>query len=881
MDDLLAEFLAETSESLAALDLALVRLEQTPGDKPTLALVFRLVHTIKGTCGFLGLPRLERLAHTAESVLVRVRDNEITATPALVSAVLHALDGIRSILAGLAAAGAEPAGDDAALIAELEQGAYAASTPPPASTTQATATHERPAAEPAADTASAGQTIRVEVGVLENLMTMVGELVLTRNQLLQLARGQKNPGVETEPFTAPLQRLSQITADLQEGVMKTRMQPIGQAWNKLPRLVRDLSHDLGKPILLELRGAETELDRQVLELIKDPITHMVRNCADHGLESLAARRAAGKPDAGTISLDAYHESGHIVIEIADDGAGLRLGRIRAQALAQGLTTHSALSAMDDASIMRFILQPGFSTADRVTSVSGRGVGMDVVRTNVERIGGIIEVASTAGRGSRFTLKIPLTLAIVAALIVETAGERFAMPQIGVIELVSVGNAHVERIDNAMVLRLRGRLVPLIRLHDVLALDPPVLRSGEPVAPDPIIPDPIIPDRIIPDPIIVVARIAAAMVGIVVDRVFDTEEIVVKPLAPILRGLSVFGGNTILGDGSVIMILDPGGVARAAGLHGRDIETRAAVAREIATSASLLPMLLVKAGGSLMVVPLSLVARLEQVPREKLERAGDRMVTQYRGRLMPLAPISGALDPARANQSVLVFSDTDRATGRDRAAGLVVDEIVDVIEDELRVQLASSRPGTLGTAIVAGLAVEVIDTGHWLTSVFPDWFLATNTAARPTPRLLVVEDSAFFRQMLVPVLAAEGYEVTAAADAAQAFALRDAGKLFDAIVSDIEMPGLSGLEFARAVRAGTTWRDTPMIALSGRITPNDVAAGREAGFIDYVEKFNRDTLTASLRRCLSSEQPPASAERPASGENPAMRPRGISAEALAA
>ncbi len=530
MDELLAEFLTETGESLAELDLALIKLERAPDDAPTLSLVFRLVHTIKGTCGFLGLPRLERVAHAAENVLVGIRDGEMTPSARVVSVILKALDGIRLILAGLSVAGAEPEGDDAALIAELD--ALTTGEVP-----LATVNPIVEAPEQVGEAAPSGQTIRVGVGALEDLMTMVGELVLARNQLLQLARTRQIAGVDAEHFSGPLQRLSQITSDLQEGVMKTRMQPIGQTWNKLPRLVRDLALELGKPIELIMRGAETELDRQVLELIKDPLTHMVRNSADHGLERLATRRAAAKPETGAITLDAFHEGGHIVIEIADDGAGLPLGRIRAKALARQLTTEAELAGMDDARIARFIFHPGFSTAEKVTAVSGRGVGMDVVKTNVEKIGGTIDVLSTPGQGCKFTLKIPLTLAIVAALVVEAAGERFAMPQMGVVELVrtgadgDTGQGRVEQIGGAMMLRLRGRLLPLVSLAEVLRLEPPRLTTGA-----------------VATPTIVVAKIGAATIGIVVDRVFDTEEIVVKPIASILRDLTVFSGNTILGDG---------------------------------------------------------------------------------------------------------------------------------------------------------------------------------------------------------------------------------------------------------------------------------------------------------------------------------------------
>jgi two-component system, chemotaxis family, sensor kinase CheA len=877
MDDLLADFLTETNENLAELDLALVTLERTPDDAATLALIFRMVHTIKGTCGFLGLPRLERVAHAGESVLGKVRDGAISVTPDMVSLVLMALDRVKAILAGLAATGGEPAGDDAPLIAALEAtaagkpaqaavapAAHAApepvrepapeltqvaqeaaeevpveeeaamSTAPPAAAPQARSA--APDTPVAANVPAATQTIRVTVEVLEDLMTLVSELVLTRNQLLQLARSEEDSG-----FTAPLQRLSHITSDLQEGVMKTRMQPIGNAWNNLPRLVRDLALEMNKKIELVMLGADTELDRQVLELIKDPLTHMVRNSGDHGLETPADRRAAGKSETGHITLNAFHEGGHIIIEVSDDGRGLSADRIRAKVLSQGLATEAELAGMSEGQLRRFIFRAGFSTAAVVTAVSGRGVGMDVVKTNIEKIGGTIDLKSVPGQGTTFVIKIPLTLAIVSALIVQVVGERFAIPQISVVELVraqragsnmgaSASNSVIERINDTPVLRLRDRLLPLVSLADLLALD----AVGDPTG----------------DATIVVVQVGSTMLGIIVDRVFDTEEIVVKPVAPILRHVTMFSGNTILGDGSVIMILDPNGIARATGIGaGGEIRAPAGAAVETVRSGERTAMLLFRAGSvQKMAVPLGLVARLEDIPREKIEISCGAPVTQYRGKLMPLIALSGSIDEEKPHQAVLVFTD------RDRSMGLMVDEIIDVVEDRLEIQLSGARPGLLGTGVVAGHATDVIDTGYWLTLAWKDWFRDVPRAgeANGARRVLVVEDSAFFRQLLVPSLGAAGYHVTAAASAGEALKLRDAGVVFDAILSDIEMPDMSGLEFARAVRQSGAWANLPMIALTGHVEPRDVEAGRDAGFTDYVAKFEREALLASLQQCLSEQ-----------------------------
>jgi len=884
MDDLLADFLTETNESLAELDVALVTLERTPDDADTLSLIFRMVHTIKGTCGFLGLPRLERVAHAAENVLGKVRDRALIVNPAIVSQVLAALDRIKWIVAGLAATGAEPAGDDADLIAQLNAAAAGqkpepagpavvkaaapaepapavAATPeppvqaPPAAAAAAPAVQasEEPARPaPAPDShpamtedapvqatapaagnapAAAAQTIRVTVDVLEDLMTLVSELVLTRNQLLQLARNQEDGG-----FAVPLQRLSHITSDLQEGVMKTRMQPIGNAWNKLPRLVRDLSQELHKKIELTMLGAETELDRQVLELIKDPLTHMVRNSGDHGLENPAERRAAGKPETGHITLNAFHEGGHIILEISDDGRGLAVDRIKAKVVANGLATEGELASMSDQQIQRFIFRAGFSTAATISAVSGRGVGMDVVKTNIEKIGGTVDLKSTPGQGTIFTIKIPLTLAIVSALIVEAGGERFAIPQLSVVELVRArkegeqgagSESVIERINDTPVLRLRDRLLPLVSLTSLLELG--VTASDSSGA------------------YIVVAQVGSSLLGIIVDRVFDTEEIVVKPVAPILRHVTMFSGNTILGDGSVIMILDPNGIARATGVGASgDSKHQKSKVVETHRSAEKTAMLLFRAGGEQkMAVPLGLVARLEDIPREKIEISCGAPVTQYRGKLMPLISIGGTLATDKASQPLLVFADGERTMG------LMVDEIVDVVEDRLEIELSGARPGLLGSAVIAGHATDVLDTGYWLMQAWQDWFHGAGQGqASHATRVLVVEDNDFFRQLIIPSLSAAGFRVSSASSGAEALRMREAGTMFDAIVSDIEMPEMDGIAFAQTVRSGGIWAHLPLIALTSHTDPRHVDAGREAGFTDYVPKSQREALVASLRECLA-------------------------------
>jgi len=750
MDDLLKEFLTETNESLDVVDVELVRFEQDPNNAKILDNIFRLVHTIKGTCGFLGLPRLEALAHAAETLMGKFRDG-LAVTGDAVTLILTTIDRIKEILYELEQAEREPDGSDQELISGLERmssaQAPAPAAPEPAKTQGtlvaqvlerplrpgevsldelerafretpgpvqgATSARpeqnkvkpvrpERPSATPRDDEAEkhdskvANQSIRVNVETLENLMTMVSELVLTRNQLLEIVRRH-----EDSEFKVPLQRLSNVTAELQEGVMKTRMQPIGNAWQKLPRIVRDLSAELGKEIELEMHGADTELDRQVLDLIKDPLTHMVRNSADHGLETPAERRLAGKPETGTVRLSAYHEGGHIIIEIADDGRGLNTEKIKAKVVANGLASESDVEKMTEAQIHKYIFAPGFSTAAQVTSVSGRGVGMDVVRTNVDQIGGTIDVKSVLGEGSSFTIKIPLTLAIVSALIVEAAGDRFAIPQLSVVELVraQTNSEHrIERIKNTPVLRLRNKLLPLVHLKKLLGID--ATGSSEPE-----------------DGFIVVTQVGNQTFGIVVDGVFHTEEIVVKPMSTKLRHISMFSGNTILGDGSVIMIIDPNGIAQALGTSSAGSVEEEIEAQRSAAAAKTMSLLVFRAGSpELKAVPLSLVTRLEEVDCKKIELSNGRYLVQYRGHLMPLVQVNDLVRiRTEGTQPLLVFSDGGRSMG------LVVDEIVDIVEDRLDIEVASQVGGTLGSAVVRGQATEIIDVGHFLPLAFEDWF----------------------------------------------------------------------------------------------------------------------------------------------------------------
>lgn len=902
MDDLITEFLTETNESLGELDLDLVKLEQNPNDKELLSNIFRLMHTIKGTCGFLGLPRLEKVAHHAENIMGRFRDGELEVTPEYVTLIFESLDRIKEIMSGLEENGEEPQGDDTGLIERLDA-VYEGREPGTTNNTvpeanglaedaaltdtiipeeepdehgfvpvrapshpgfangsakpQANDTPPAPAPAPAVTNSAAAedgpasktsnvaaQSLRVSVDVLEDLMTMVSELVLTRNQLLQILRTMK----DTE-FDAPLQRLNHVVSDLQEGVMKTRMQPIGNAWSKLPRIIRDLSMELGKKIDLKMTGQDTELDRQVLEMIKDPLTHMVRNSADHGIEMPAERAAAGKSEMGTVWLNAYHEGGHIIIEIKDDGKGLNTDRIKDKILNNGLASMEELDGMSPQQIHQFIFKPGFSTAEQVTAVSGRGVGMDVVRTNIEKIGGSIELLSKEGQGSTFLIKIPLTLAIVSALIVESASERFAIPQLVVRELVMVNSKsenQVEFIKGAPVLRLRDQLLPLVSLDKILKLSPDPVRDNADDNDDPA--STFEPSN----QYIIVTQIGAFLFGIIVDKVFDTEEIVVKPVANVLKDIDMFSGNTILGDGSVIMILDPAGIAKVSGeLEASDSSMdSAANESQQAQGRDKTSLLLFTAGkGAPKAVPLSLVARLEEIKLQDVEYSDGKSVIQYRGELMPLVPFYPGMDlSGEGHKPVLVFTDNGRSMG------LVIDKILDIVDVVIEVQLSGDNPGLMGSAIINDKATDVVDVGHYLRSTNKEWF--KNHGDEPfgdrdagSTRILLVDDSPFFRNMLTPLLKVAGYNVTTLESAIEALEICESGERFDMIISDIEMPEMDGFEFAEKLKASNDLKDIPLLALSSHATPQDIDRGHEVGFNRYIAKFDKDTLLSSISQTL--------------------------------
>ncbi len=725
--ELLQDLVTESQEGLDVFDRELLALERGESSTEGLNNLFRVAHTIKGTSGCLGLSQIETLAHYGESVLSLMRDGRIAPGREIVGVLLRYADTLRGLLRSLAQHGAELPDDHTRLIRDLQTLSEASaavpagpepsgrfgepdrplpSRPPTAAilaaphslaTSVAEVAVETHPASPVAAAPAAPQpsetAVRVDVQLLDRLMDLVGELVLARNQIMQFAGQQADAGL-----LGATQRLNMITTRLQESVLKTRMQPISSIWSRFPRIVRDLSQDLGKKVELVMEGKETELDRTIIEAIKDPLTHMLRNALDHGLETPEARRAAGKPEEGRLSLRAFHQGGQVNIEMADDGAGVHREKILSRAIGRGLVTAGQASSLTDREVYALLFAPGFSTAEKVTNLSGRGVGMDVVKRNVEKIGGSVDLQSEPGRSTTLRIKIPLTLAIIPALIVECAGSRYAIPQSSLLELVRLdpesGAQPIEYIDSIPVYRLRGNLLPLIYLSQELGLAG-VDRDAQGVV------------------FILVLQSEGCQFGLVVDGIRDTEEIVVKPIGKQLKDLSVYAGATIMGDGLVALILDIPGLARRAKVVS-DVRAGAQEARSreeqarskssggaVGTQAQSLLLFSTAAGGQ-AAIPLSRVARLEEISPSHVEHSGEHEVIQYRGEIMPLIRLTrNSFDPDGKLQVVVCSYGESRV-------GLVVERILDAIDDSAVVQPGTHRPGILGSAVVKKRVTDFLD-----------------------------------------------------------------------------------------------------------------------------------------------------------------------------
>jgi two-component system chemotaxis sensor kinase CheA len=720
--EIIAEFLVESHENLDQLDRDLVELEKEPGSRELLSSIFRTIHTIKGTSGFLAFNRLEALTHVGENLLSRLRDGEMVMTPHVAEVLLSMVDTVRALLDAVEASGSDAAGDVdvdavvAALRAVLEGEAPDGAEPATAAAVVEGPSDETPpyaaeaapvvelidepvaetAAVPVADAADEAEpadaepgrrgvvdsSVRVDVDLLDSLVQLVGELVLTRNQVLQRTEGQDD--VE---LVRAVQRLDLVASELQEGIMKTRMQPIGQVWSKMPRIVRDLAVQLGREVDLRMEGHETELDRSLLEALKGPLTHLVRNALDHGIEKPETRAAAGKPAQGRLLLRAFHESGQVVIEISDDGAGIDPDRIAAVAIERGVITREQAVRMEPREIVNLIFRPGFSTAAEVTNVSGRGVGMDVVRTNIERIGGTVDMHSQVGVGTTCRVRIPLTLAIIPALVVGQEGETYAIPQANLVELVRLEGEDLERsvevLAGAPVLRLRGHLLPLVTLAEVLGRPRPESDALT----------------------VVVVQADGQRFGLCVEEVHDTQEIVVKPIGRQLKSLPTYAGATIMGDGRVALILDVPGIAHARNI-GQVTEVEAEVrAGEGEESTALL--VLEVSNGRRAALPLREVSRLEEFDVARIERSGNAEAVQYRDGILPLVRLTSAIglsETVRDDEQVsVVVHESD-----DGRVGIVIDKVLDVVDAAIVRSDVGRRAGVLGSAVIQDRVTDLVD-----------------------------------------------------------------------------------------------------------------------------------------------------------------------------
>ena len=652
VDDLTKEFIAESQEGLDRMERCLTELETRPEDGELVGEIFRVVHTIKGTTGFLGFDRLEKLAHTGEHLLSALRDGKLAVTSELISGLLLLMDGLRSILTLIEETGGEGArfsDEDGALIAELSmlrgqtQEIGEARALPVKSIAEARQIAEPAAAlSPTSSGSASGvsdKTLRIDVSVLNRMMNLVGELVLTRNQMLQSGLAEAN-------FPELSRRLDSVTADLRETVMQARMQPVGNLFGKFPRMVRDLANTCGRSVRMEFSGQETGLDKSLLEAIKDPLTHAVRNAVDHGIEAPGLRVLAGKPAEGCLRLKAFHQSGSVVIEVSDDGGGIALERVLAKAVERKLVTAEQAAAMSEREALQLIFLPGFSTAAAVTTVSGRGVGMDVVRANVERVGGSVEVESRLGVGTTLRLRVPLTLAIVPSLVVRSGGQSFALPQSALVELVDLPNGDagqlVQQIGTTEVYRLRESLLPMVWLDRLLGLEPYFAETQR-------------------SHYIAVLEAEGCRYGLVVDDLVSPEEILVKPLSAVLREIGVFSGATVLGNGTLALILDVGATAARAGVKPVEeemVELKTIVAQELQE----ISLLVFEARSrERTALPLSVVERIESVPIRQIEYAGGRAMLQYRGELLPL----------RDEGNVLVEMEAEHARGEDAVATVLI------------------------------------------------------------------------------------------------------------------------------------------------------------------------------------------------------------------
>ncbi len=895
-DDILKDFLAESKENLELLDQQFVELEQDPENEELIKSIFRTIHTIKGTSGFFGFTTLEGIAHFAEDILSKLRDGLIKVNEDITTMLLQSVDYIKAILAELEANGKEPvdteyldfivdlrnfseriaketsgspeeaqgeeaeekaqkqaeaeqakdtkeidqsekekkpAEDKEARKAEAEEKGQEKNPEPEKSLEKPKAAKKKPPArKPAPSATHLTEThVRIDVHLLDQLMTLAGELVLSRNRLTQLANQLNDP-----EFLTANQRMSLVVTELQEQIMKTRMQPIGNVFNKFPRIVRDLAKTAEKKVQLRIEGAETELDRSIIESIKDPLTHMVRNSIDHGIEPPDIRVQQEKPPVGTLTMKAYHEGGQVIIEIVDDGAGIDPNKLRKKAIDKGIVTEEQAEALSDREALMLIFQPGFSTAEKVTNISGRGVGMDVVKTNIEKLGGTVELMSEVGVGTTIKIKIPLTLAIIPALIVTSQGQRYAIPQVNLVELVHLNpnlmERDVQRIGNSEFYRLRGEILPLIRLRKVLRIEEEEKQEiGEGMN-------------------IVVLNAGGHLFGLVVDSISDSEEIVVKPLGSHLKHIPVFAGTTLMGDGRVALILDVVGITSSAAAGDDAMKHGTVVSTKSVEDDHQFLLLCTIGQEEYFALPLALVNRLDKIKATDLEFVGGKEVIQYRGHSMPVIRLENYLPisplPEQDYYHLIVF----HMNHKDIA--FLVSQIDDSLDLAIDVEEGTfKQEGILGSAIIKDRTTLFLDVYQIISMHDPDFFSQEELIANIPARILLAEDSTFYRNLLSSYLTGAGYEVVATEDGQKAWETFQSDH-FDLVITDIEMPRMNGFELSRKIRSEGGNKDVPIIAVTSLQGEENRQRGLEAGIDDYQAKLDRDHVLKAAANLLGKK-----------------------------
>lgn len=864
----------ESQENLQRIDQELVRLEQEPENRELLADVFRTIHSIKGSAGFLKLPTLETLAHAAEDVLAKVRKGDLQLTVRHLTCVLHAVDSLRSILLSLERTGQEGEHAIRQVIEHLQcisdgqvpepvpnmscpaaRVMVSSGVPSEISIAALTQTERSTSRSEIAPDANRGETphhpdelpiesvedtrVRVQVDVLDHLMNVTGELVLARNQVVRRANDTRDPG-----WQSIAQRLHSIVANLQKTMLKARMQEIRQVFGLFPRLVHDLSQQHGKDVQLRMEGQKTELDRTLIDDLKEPLVHLIRNAIDHGIEPPDIRRQHGKPAVGTIRIHAYHDSGQVHIEVADDGAGIDPERIKQHAITQGLLTPEQAAEASTTALLDLIFHPGFSTAQTVSNISGRGVGMDVVKRQLNHLGGVVEITTTPGQGTTFHLRLPMTLAIISGLLVSARDRQFVIPQQHIEELVRLDQERdhehvIYQLAGAEVYRLRGELLPIVRLTAMLRLPPQETDVNG-------------------NPHIIVLTSGDRRFGLFVDNVSDTEEIVVKPLGEHIKQVACYDGATILGDGNVALILNVRGLFTAAHFNLEDMqrteaETHAAQPPQDAEDANQRQTIVLFTAGpnEAYGVPLAFVERIETFPSANIETSGGREILQYRGEVLPLIRLEPLLHlappPATPMLSLIVFAV-------EKEIGLVVQNVINTVDISTQIDTKRfQQKGVLGSTIVNGLAVLILDIHGLIELAYPHWYqqLLVSTLSeeeRRQIRVLLVEDSKFFLNIEQSYLTSAGYQVLTATHGHDALVVLKQQPV-DVVVTDIDMPYCNGYELAQAIKTSPEWQQIPVMAVTALSGEEDRQKGIAVGIDEYRIKLDRDEVLRALEQLI--------------------------------